>query len=145
MIAKLLTKDPPHQIQTLNDLRSMTQQKIVVKKNSFVEELFAKSEPLQDFRPRISLEQFDVNEPDSIRFLLSRILNQEVVLVDDKVNFLNYLTSFPNNQFRREEFFFSDVIDKLPAAWIFPKGVQVKPNPFLNIRKSFLNLRYEFY
>ena len=127
MIAKLLTKDQPHQIQTLNDLRSMTQLKIVVKKNSFVDELFAKSEPLQDLRSRISLEQFDINEPESIQFLLRRIINQEVVLVDDKVNFLNYLSYFPD-QFRRQDFFFSEVIDKLTAAWIFPKGIEGTPN-----------------
>ena len=52
-------------------------------------------------------------------------MTQNVVLVDDKINFLNYLSFLSKDHFHREDFYFSDVISKLPAAWVFPKGEKV--------------------
>ena len=49
VIARLLAKDAPEQIKKLDDLRRITKFKILVKKNSFAEDLV----------PRIVLEKFD--------------------------------------------------------------------------------------
>jgi hypothetical protein len=125
VIAKLLAKEEPHQVKTLNDLRQMKDLTIVIKKNSFVEDLFAKSDSMQDLRARLSIENFDSGQPEALRAVVGKIMTQNVVLVDDKINFLNYLSFLSKDQFRREDFYFSDVISKLPAAWIFPKGAKV--------------------
>ena len=67
VIAKLLAKEEPHQVQTLNDLRQMKDLTIVIKKNSFVEDLFAKSDSMQDLRTRIRIEAFDTGQPEALR------------------------------------------------------------------------------
>ena len=122
VIAKLLSKDKPQQIGNLNDLRQMTQFKILVKKNSFAEDLFAKSESVQDLKSRIVLEEFELSDPRSLHNVIGKILTQDVVLVDEEHNFENYISVLPKNQFQLNDFFMSDTIERLPGAWVFPKG-----------------------
>ena len=59
VIARLLDKDAPEQIKKLDDLRRITKFKILVKKNSFAEDLVMRSDSLKDLVPRIVLEKFD--------------------------------------------------------------------------------------
>ena len=94
----------------------MTQFKILVKKNSFAEDLFAKSESVRDLKSRIVLEEFEMSEPRSLRNVVGKILTQDVVLVDDYHNFLNYISVLPKNQFQLNDFFMSDPIEKLPGT-----------------------------
>ena len=126
VIAKLLLKDEPHHIRTLNDLRSMPNLKIIVKKKSWVEDLFHKSKHLQDLKSRVVIEGFDVSEAEALQKVLHQIKQDNFVLVDDKMNFLNYLRSMPQQGFYIDDFFFSEVINKVPAAWVLPKGTEVQ-------------------
>ena len=124
MIAKLLANDEPAQIRNIQDLRKLENFKIIVKKQSFVEDLFAKSLSLQDLRPRIVLEEFETNDLNSLQSVFQRILSENFVLIDDKNNFFKYLSAMPDTKYTSDSFFFSDAIEKLPGAWIFPKGPQ---------------------
>jgi hypothetical protein len=71
VIAKLLAKEEPAQIRNIEDLRKLENLKIIVKKQSFVEDLFAKSLLLQDLRPRIVLEEFETNNLYSLQVSIS--------------------------------------------------------------------------
>jgi hypothetical protein len=95
VIAKLLAKDEPAQIRNIQDLRKLENFKIIVKNQSFVEDLFAKSLSMQDLRPRIVLEEFNTNNLDSLKAVLHRILSQDFVLVDDKVSISSTILRAP--------------------------------------------------
>ena len=116
MIAKLLAKDEQAQIRNIQDLRKLENFKIIVKNQSFVEDLFAKSLSMQDIRPRIVLEEFNTNNLDSLKSVLQRILSDDFVLVDDKANFLKYLKAMSDTQFTSDSFFLSEAIEKLPGV-----------------------------
>ena len=138
MIAKLLDKQEPQQINTLTDLRRMKNYNIIVKKNSFAEDQFIKSESMQDLKHRVVLENFEPSSPQLLQAVINKVLKHQFVLVDDKNNFLNYLTSFPTNIFHIEDFFISNAIERLPGAWVFPKGKE-----FQTLRENItLKLQY---
>ena len=58
--------------------------------------------------------------------VLERILDEEIVLIDDKENFHNYLKCFPK-KYNLDDFYISEPVAKLYGAWVFKKGLDNKP------------------
>lgn len=63
VVAKLLTRQSPPQIRNIKDLLVMDDFKILVKKRSFVEDIFMTSEPLNDLRHRVEVIRFQETDP----------------------------------------------------------------------------------
>ncbi len=66
-MAKLLTKQSPPQIRSLKDLQRLESFKILVKRRSFVEDIFMTSEPLNDLRNRIEVIKFKETDPVKVK------------------------------------------------------------------------------
>ena len=123
VIARLLAKDRPDQIRTLEDLRRLDQYKILIQKNSFTHDMVVKTPHIGDLLPRIIFEEFAASDTNLLQAVLQRVLDEEVVLVDDEDNFFNYLSCLPKSTFYTDDFFLSDPVARLGGAWIFPKGI----------------------
>lgn len=88
VIARLLAKDAPEQIKKLDDLRRITKFKILVKKNSFAEDLAMRSDSLKDLVPRIVLEKFD---QENSELLQGPIQEYFFVILVNWLDFSNFI------------------------------------------------------
>ena len=120
--------------------------KILIQKGSFAHDVVEKTPHIADLLPRVIVEDFAASDTMKLQAVLQRVLDEEVVLVDDEDNFFNYLSCLPKNTFYAEDFFLSDPLLRLGGAWIFPKGVsQFKYDIALKLQLLVDTGIYQFY
>ena len=134
VIVKLLKKGASTHIDTLNDLKNYPEFKIMVKPNSYVDDLIRSSPEMVEMIPRFEYFNFNLSNLESLKEMSENIQKETHVLIDDTSNFNKYLKILEYFKIsRKEDFYFSNVIFKNPGAWIMPKNLDPKLREEINL------------
>ena len=127
VVAKLMTRTHPEQINSLDDLRARKDVKILLKQYSFMHYYFKHEPAVKDLFDRVELLETAFSRPtlSSVDKWYARILSENVVYIEGKDNFLIDLRAL--NKYSYHSFHFStSTVFVQPAAWIFPTGNDVR-------------------
>ena len=139
VIVKLLKREELSHIDTLDDLKHHSDLKIIVKPNSYVDDLISSSSEMTDLLPRIEYLSFNTSNLNSLRHISSLVQDGTHVLIDDNTNFNKYLKTLQLfNIARKENFYFSNVIFRSPGAWIMPKNLGLELKEEINVNLQWL-------
>ena len=136
IIVNLSSKIKYKHIDSLQDLSNRKNVKILVQKNSFIEDSIKDSPEFSSLKGRIEL--FDEKlDPKRLNQLLTKLFTGSYALIDTKFNLLAKLSKLPNEEkcnFGIERFHFSkEGLFTQSVIWIFNKKMNSEMREMINL------------
>ena len=136
VISKLMKREVAKNIETLDDVRQMSNLKIIIIKDSFIDDAFETNTAWHDLKSR--LDYMKIRKPKSIREALDKINEETHVMIDARENFQKYMKAVRYDKNKQNKFHLSGAIDKGQGGWIMPKTLDKNLKEFINLNLQWL-------